>query len=162
MKRASSKATRIDFAYSVMMSFRINGVLEAISGGLLPFISPERLKTLVGDLVYQELIEDPNDFFANLLMHAADKLSVSGKWFASVYLLSHGVIKIFLTLALWRVKLWAYPLAIVIFFGFIVYQIYHYTQTHSASMILLSALDAVVIALTWMEHRRLKAEFDSQ
>jgi uncharacterized membrane protein len=51
---------------------------------------------------------------------------------------------------------WAYPAAIVAFTLFVVYQLYRYSHTHSTALLALSALDAAVIALTWLEYRRLK------
>jgi uncharacterized membrane protein len=44
----------------------------------------------------------------------------------------------------------------VVFVLFIAYQLYRYALEPSSSMIGLSVLDVVVIALTWLEYRRLK------
>jgi uncharacterized membrane protein len=76
--------------------------------------------------------------------------------FAGVYLLSHGVIKVFLVGSLLRGRLWAYPTAIVFFAMFIVYQMYRYYLHPSIGMIILSILDLIVIVLTWLEYRQLK------
>jgi len=56
-----------------------------------------------------------------------------------------------LVVALWFNKLWAYPLTIVVFGGFMVYQVYRYTHTHSFALMMLTAFDAVVVWLTWQE-----------
>jgi uncharacterized membrane protein len=66
------------------------------------------------------------------------------------------VIKVVLVASLFRERLWAYPAAIVVFTLFIVYQIYRYVLEPSTRMVVLSVLDVVVIALTWLEYRRLK------
>ena len=49
----------------------------------------------------------------------------------------------------------AYPVSMVIFAGFIVYQLYRYTLTHGAGLLALSAFDFVVIGLIFLEYRAL-------
>ncbi|MFY9584809.1 MAG: DUF2127 domain-containing protein [Candidatus Acidiferrales bacterium] len=86
-----------------------------------------------------------------------------GKHFASVYLLSHGVVKLVLVVALFWNKLWAYPLMIIMLAAFIFYQLYRFALTHSLVMILLTLFDLVVIVLTWLEYGKQRAlrQFDS-
>lgn len=134
----------------------IDGVLEVLGAGLLAFASPQAIASWVSALTAHELSQDPHDFIAIHLLAAARHLSVGEEAFASLYLLSHGVLKILLVWALLAKKLWAYPLAIGVFVAFAVYQTYRYTLTHSTGMIALTALDVVVIILTWIEYGRLK------
>jgi len=82
---------------------------------------------------------------------------VSGKHFMAIYLLSHGVVKMFAVVALLKNKLWGYPLSIVIFGGFIVYQIYRFTLTGGIGLIALTVFDLVVICLIWLEYRAVKS-----
>jgi uncharacterized membrane protein len=82
--------------------------------------------------------------------------SVSDRHFYAFYLLSHGLIKIFLVAGLLRNKLWAYPAALVVMSLFILYQLYRYTYTQSFGLIVLSVFDIVVIALIWHEYRILR------
>jgi uncharacterized membrane protein len=81
----------------------------------------------------------------------------SHRLFASLYLLSHGVTKIALVAALWMNKLWAYPLTMLIFGGFSVYQMYRYSHTHSVAMLVLTIFDVLLIYLTWVEWREQEA-----
>jgi len=74
----------------------------------------------------------------------------------AIYLLSHGVIKMFAVIALLRKKLWGYPLSIAVFGGFIVYQIYRFTVTGGIGLIVLTIFDLVVIWLIWLEYRVVK------
>jgi uncharacterized membrane protein len=101
-----------------------------------------------------ELTEDPRDFVANYLLHATQNLSVSSQHFAAFYLLSHGIIKLWLIIGLWRGKLAYYPAAIAVFGLFILYQMYRYSFTQS--LLLITVLDGVVIWLTWSEYRNLR------
>src|SRR6059036_4086938 len=71
----------------------LNGLLELIGGILLLAFPPSAIQRFVVGLTHNELSRDPNDFIATQLRAAADHLSVGGKTFAAIFLLSHGVIK---------------------------------------------------------------------
>ncbi len=58
---------------------------------------------------------------------------MSGEHFMAIYLHSHGIIKLLAVGSLLKNKLWRYPLSIVVFGGFIVYQIYRFTLTRASS-----------------------------
>src|SRR5260370_6901643 len=100
----------------------------------------------------QEVSEDRQDFVATQLIRASQYFAGSGKYFASLYRLSHGAVKLVLVVALLRNKLWAYPLMIVTLAAFVCYQIYRFALSHSVAMILLTLFDVVVILLTWLEY----------
>ena len=76
--------------------------------------------------------------------------------FFAFYLLSHGVLKAAVVVALLREKLWAYPAAIALFGAFIAYQLYRYSYTHDMALIALSVFDLFVIALAIHEYRLLR------
>jgi uncharacterized membrane protein len=57
--------------------------------------------------------------------------------------------------ALLKNKLWAYPLAMIIFGAFIIYQLYRFTLTHSIGLIALSIFDVAVVWLIRLEYRAL-------
>jgi uncharacterized membrane protein len=52
----------------------------------------------------------------------------SNRLFASIYLLCHGAAKVALVVALWMNALWPYPLTIVVFGAFSVYQTYRFSH----------------------------------
>ena len=143
------------FEIGILLKF-VDGILELAGGMALVWLSPQTLRGFVRAITRHELSEDPKDLVATFLVESARHFSVSTKVFAAVYLLSHGIIKIALVLSLWQRRLWSYPAAIVFFILFIIYQVYRYTHHHSAWLILLSILDAVVAALTWLEYGNLK------
>jgi len=144
-------------AFKIGIFFKgLDGVLEVVGGLLLFFIKPETISRVVIALTQHELGRDRDDVVASYLVRGAGSLSASSQVFAGVYLLSHGVIKIFLVASLLRGRLLAYPTAIVVFMLFIVYQMYRYYLHPSIEMIALSILDAIVIVLTGLEYRRLK------
>jgi uncharacterized membrane protein len=131
----------------------VDGVLEAVGGVLLWFIKPESLGGTLQDIFEHELSRDPHDFIAAHLLHASEKLAHSDPMFASIYLLSHGLVKAMLCILLWMNKLWAYPLAIGVFSAFSVYQVYRYSHTHSTLLLLLTVFDVMIVFLTWEEYR---------
>ena len=134
----------------------IDGALEIIGGVLLFLLNPASLNQFVLVLTQHELSEDPRDLVANDLVNAVHHLSASMQLFGSVYLLSHGLIKVLLIASLWQRKLWAYPTAIVFFLVFIGYQVYRYSYGHALGYLLLTLLDLAVVTLTWREYQRIK------
>ena len=145
------------FEIGILLKF-VDGIFELISGIAMAWLSPETLKGFVWAVTRHELSEDPKDLVANFLIRSAQHFSVNTKVFMSIYLLSHGIIKIALVLSLWSRKLWSYPAAIIFFILFIIYQMYRYTHHHSAWLIMLSILDVIVVMLTWMEYGNLKKQ----
>lgn len=143
------------FVISVVLK-ALGAFLEIIGGVLLLFTGATT--HLIEYLINNELVEDPGDFLANTIQHLVPYLREHSQLFAAFYLLSHGVIKFFLSIGLLRRWLWTYPAAIVVFALFIVYQLYRYTHTHSIFLILLTIFDAIVIWLTWHEYKYMKEQ----
>jgi uncharacterized membrane protein len=129
---------------------------EIVAGFLIYFVTQQFLLDLADAVTRTELTEDPHDFIANYLLHGAQNLSISSQHFAALYLLSHGVIKLWLIIGLWGKKLGYYPTAIAVFGMFICYQLYRYSFTHSLSLLLITVLDIAVIGLTWLEYGQLR------
>jgi uncharacterized membrane protein len=131
----------------------VDGLLEVTGGVLLWFVKPQAMGRALAALSLHELSRDPHDFIGIHLLHVSEKLAHSNPLFASLFLLSHGLAKVGLAVALWLNELWAYPIAIAVFSMFGIYQIYRITHTHSIALVLLTLLDAVVVWLTWEEYR---------
>jgi len=134
----------------------IDGFLEIVGGFLILMIRPPTVNKIVYFLTQHELSEDPKDLFANYLIHAAKGFSLSSQLFGFIYLLSHGIIKIFLVFSLWKQRLWSYPVAMTFFALFGVYQMYKYYLAPSFGWLLLTILDVFIIILTWLEYTALK------
>lgn len=134
----------------------VDGLLEIIGGILIFFIKPEAIGTIARILTQHELSTDPRDFLANYILKHAQGISQGTLFFAGIFLLSHGIIKVFLVENLYKNKLWAYPMAIIVFILFIFYQIYRYAYSHSIGLLILTVLDIIVVLLTWHEYEYLK------
>lgn len=129
--------------------------LEILGGAAVALVTRNTLLGLATWVTRKEFAEDPHDLVATVLLHSVERLSISAKVFAGVYLLAHGVLKLWLVIGLLRERLWIYPVSMAVFALFIVYQLYRFGITQSVWMLALSALDLLVIWLTWREFRLL-------
>jgi uncharacterized membrane protein len=156
-KKTKGYAQVIHKTFEVGIFFKgIDGVLEIVGGILLLAVRPEALSSLILFLTGHELSRHPHDIIAGHLARMARNLSVSTKLFGSFYLLSHGLVKVFLVLSLWRKRLWAYPTAIIFFIVFISYEVRRFSHSHSAGLAVLTVLDVLVVCLTWLEYRNVR------
>ncbi|TAL77029.1 MAG: DUF2127 domain-containing protein [Beijerinckiaceae bacterium] len=149
------KTIRLVFVASLWLKGAF--ALTEILGGIAAYFVTQKFLVGVASAVTQgELTEDPHDLVANYLLHSAQSLSVSAQHFAAAYLFGHGLIKLWLIAGLLRRRLWYYPTAMIVFGLFIAYQLYRFYFTHSFWLVVVTAVDVVVIALTWHEYRYLE------
>jgi len=140
------------FEVSVLLK-GAHALIECICGLVLAFVSTSAITSLVNSLTQEELIEDPNDFVGTHLLGLAQNFTVSTQHFYAFYLLSHGIVKVFLVIGLLRNKLWAYPVSLVVLGVFILYQLYRFSYTHGFGLMVLTVFDVVVMGLIWHEYR---------
>jgi len=148
----------LDRAFAVGIIVKgLDGVLEVLGGVLLLVVSPTTIDQLSRAITQHELSEDPHDFLATHLLHAAGTLTGSSLEFGAAYLLLHGAVKIALVTALLRDKIWAYPWMIAFLIVFIVYQVYRMTFAFSIGLLGLTVFDLVVVWLTYREYGKQRA-----
>ena len=148
----------LDRAFAVGIILKgLDGVLEVVGGFLLLVVSPATIDQVSKALTQHELSEDPHDFLATHLLHAAGSLTGSSLQFGAAYLLLHGVVKIVLVAALLKDKIWAYPWMLAFLLVFIVYQIYRMTFAFSIGLLGLTIFDVVVVWLTYREYGKQRA-----
>jgi uncharacterized membrane protein len=155
MRAKNERKVYLVFFYSIVLK-GLNAIGEIVGGVVALIISQEFIIKVALYLTQSELSDDPNDKFANYLIHSAQQFSVSSKHFIAIYLLSHGIIKLGLVVGLLKNKTWAYPISILVFALFILYQIYRFYFTHSLWLIALTVFDLIVIWLVWHEYNRLR------
>lgn len=135
----------------------IDGFLEIIGSSLLFYVTKtDKMGQIVLALTEHELSQDPNDFWANLLTHSVNQLSLKSVNFGAIYLLLHGVLKIFMVIMLLQKRLWAYPVTATTLLVFATYQIYRFTHTHSPFLIFFSVFDILTAILTIFVYQELK------
>ncbi len=147
--------SKLDKAFRISLMLKaIDSVLEILGGILLLVVSANFINSTVALLTRHELSQDPHDFIANHLLRATNDFATGSKYFAAFYLLSHGIVKIVIILALFKEKMWAYPAMIVVLGAFIAYQLYRLTFKLSISLVLLTIFDIFVVWLTWQEYKK--------
>lgn len=156
-ENGTEEIVRISFDVGLLIK-GIDALTEIIGGIALIFLTPDRLNTLITLISKGELSEDPTDFVMNYLVTFGHSFSVNSWQFVMFYLLSHGIAKMVVILMLWKRKPWAYPLSVIVFVLFIVYQMYHYIASRSIFLLLLTVLDFIMIVLTILEYKRIKKE----
>lgn len=130
--------------------------LEIIGGLLVFFIPPSAILAIADFLTHDELTEVHHDFLALYIQHAAQNL-VSSTTFVAFYLLSRGLVKLALIIALLLNKIWAYPWSIAVLGLFILYQAYQMIVDFSSLILLLTIFDLIVIYFIWKEYEIVKA-----
>ena len=152
--------TRLDKAFEISLFLKgLDGLSETLGGLFFLLIRPEKVSKFVENLVAPELGHDPRDFIATHILHWAQSFTKGTAIFAALYLLSHGLVKLVLVIAILREHLWAYPGLIIVTAGFVIYQLYHIIQQPTFSFIALTLFDAVVIYLTAKEYGKQKGRF---
>lgn len=147
--------TRFDEVFRISLIVKaVDALAEIIGGIFLLFITPHDIESFVHWLTRSELAEDPHDFTANFLMHSVAHLSAGSTTFGAIYLLSHGVIKMFVIINVLRNKYWAYPLLIIVILGFIIYQGISLAHHFGYGLTLLTIFDIFVVVMTWFEWQK--------
>jgi uncharacterized membrane protein len=150
------KEKNIHLIFTTSLIFKgVFALFEILAGILAYFVTQQSLLNFVTAITQDELVEDPKDLVANFLLKTARHMSVGSQAFVAFYLLSHGVIKLFLIIGLLRGRLWYYPSSMVVFGLFVAYQLYRFTFTNSFWLMLITIIDVIVIWLTWHEYKYL-------
>jgi uncharacterized membrane protein len=137
------------FEFGVLLK-AINGVWETIAGISILILGRNGLIHLFEFLARGELVEHPPDF----LIRAGTRV-IQGHvpaTFVGLYFLLHGATNIFLSIQLYRNKLWAYLVTIGVMAVFIIYQLYRIRLYHSPLLQAVTVYDILFIMLTWHEY----------
>ena len=151
--KSPTEITRAHRMFEVALLLKgLNGIVELVGGTLALFVPLRTVNQLVLWLTASEIENDPNDWLANTLINAAEKLSMGTKEYASFYLLAHGAVKVFLVYSLWREKMWAFPVGLSLIGALVCYSIYRFTHTHAVSLLVFAAIDLIIMWFIWQEY----------
>lgn len=92
----------------------------------------------------------------NYFITLGQNFSISSQHSVAIYLLLHGATKLSVIWLLWKKKLWAYPLSVVLFGMFIAYEIYSYVHSPSIFLPLLIIIDAAMLVMIILEYKQLR------
>lgn len=147
-------------AFEVGLIFKgINGVIETIGGILLFSFDVKTIEHIFVKISLLELPHSPHDVVAHAIHHMAYEFDSTAKMIGAIYLLSHGIFKVGLVLALQFKRPWAYPAALAFLSFFVSYQAYRLSHHFSWPLTVLTSLDLVLMWLIYREHKaqRLRA-----
>ncbi len=130
-----------------------NGVWEIVSGFMILFLSKITLTNWFFLIAQNELLEDPRDKFINFLVQTLQNFSSSTQILVALYILTHGLLNIFLAVQLYRDKHWAYLVTIGATLMFMSYQIYRISIHHSLILTIITIFDMFFIILAWHEYK---------
>ncbi|PZQ52260.1 MAG: hypothetical protein DI556_00945 [Rhodovulum sulfidophilum] len=91
--------------------------------------------------------------FSFCLVHIAAGLASGGEHFYALFFLAHGLVKGLAVIALLRRAPYAQPFAVSVLAGFVAYQLFHYVQSGSVGLLVISAFDLLLIYLILREYR---------
>lgn len=159
MEITPAKEKRISLYFHISVFLKgVISLLEIVGGVLAFFVPVSYVTNVVVHLAQGELIEDPGDFVSTHLVQFAHQLSVTSGTFIAIYLLSRGLVKFALVVALLRNQLWAYPSSLVVLGLFVVYQMYQITTAFSSLLVFLTVFDLIVMWFIWQEYQVVKYE----
>ncbi len=140
----------------------VDGLLELLGGLLVLFVSPATLHNFITFVTHRELVDDPHDKIANLLVHATSHYASGGRIFLVVYLWVHAAIKLIAVVGILKNWLWAYPFSLVSLGLLALYQLYTIIFVKaSTGMILLTVFDVIILGLIWREYKIVLKRRDS-
>ncbi|MDB5180228.1 MAG: hypothetical protein JWN12_860 [Candidatus Saccharibacteria bacterium] len=154
-KTERSRQDRIlDYSFLVGIGLKILNIIGDVLVGIpLLFISPAQVNSVTQLLTTGELIENQNDTISNFIVKATTGLDTGTLVYLGIYFLIHGAVKIGIVAALVRGSSHVYPWAIGALCALLVYQIVDIIIKFSLPIAVLSALDLVIIWLTFREWR---------
>lgn len=155
MEKVKNKEELLDVSFNAMLLGKsIFAFVEFLSGLLLIFIPLDLIKSTIQHLAASIAFAP----LSSMITNAGERLTSDATLFAVIYLLLHGALKLVTLALLWRKILWSYPLSIVLLVGFITYQMFEFFNHGAISMLVLCVVDLMMIALTLLEYRKLKAQ----
>lgn len=134
----------------------INGIIESIGGLILLFTNSQVISRYLKLIFNHELENDPSDKVVNFLINYFQNISQHTQVFAATYILLHGIMNLFLFSMVWKKKIHAYPIVVVIMSLLVIYQIIRFSHTHSVILFVITLVDMLIIYLIADEYTRKK------
>ncbi len=147
--------TRFDAVFRISLALKgLDSLLEVIGGTILFFVTPTEIAHWG-----QVAVGHSHNFIATTIIHGTSHVASSSTLFGAIYLLTHGVVKLVLVIAVLKNKFWAYPLLIVVLLIFIVYQIilmFHHTSYSLIGLTIFDVFVSIMTALEWQKQIELR------
>lgn len=151
------RGTVFHWLFKIGVAFKgLDGLTEFVGGFFFVFFSSDALADFADRATRGILQWDPDNLLAHSLRHSFDQMSGASKTFVAIYLVGHGAVKLLVVAGLLVEKRWVFPVAIVALLGFIGFQVYRLYGHYSIGLVVFTLLDAVIVALVWIEYRSLE------
>lgn len=137
----------------------IHALIEILLGVILLILSKEFISNVIVAFVEGRFVGNPSSFIAHHISQFGMGLSLGIKLFLAIYLISHGIVNMSLVYGIIKKPFWAYPISIVLFIGFVIYQTYSYFILPSAWLLLLTFFDILFIGLVLYEYNHLLKKY---
>lgn len=138
------------FRISVILKGLIS-LAEVVVGSLL-LIIPYTFFVRVVEIIIEGPLRDPSySSIAEPLHIIASQFTAGTALFLAIYLLSRGLVKVFIIWGLLKNKLWAYPVSLVVLSAFLLYQFYQIYAGHGMLVVAISIFDIVVMYFIYRE-----------
>lgn len=134
------------------------GAFELLGAVVAYLVSPAQIQAFTSWLTKKELQQEPNNIFAQFVLHLGSSITTAGTHWAALYLIFHGATKVILVWALFRDKNWAYPWMLAALALFIVTQTIQMFVDYSVGVLLLTLFDIFILWLTWREYKLHRAK----
>lgn len=144
-----------DFFLFTIILKGINGVWE-IALGLAFLVFGRQTLSWAAMAVHQVFAGSSGRLAGAYLQRQAENVSPGTQYFLAVYFLFYGLVNFFLVAALFRRKHWAYPVAIVFFSLFIVYQFWRVYLHHSGLLFWVTVFDIFLVWPIYLEYKNVK------
>ncbi len=112
-----------------------------------------KLPSLARWFFHDELLENPTDILANWILTQVGTLPTLDLTFYQTYFAAHGLLHVVVAGALLYGVGWAYPASIATLVAFVVVQLAEWMHVGGVVLPTLTAIDLIVIGLTWIEWR---------
>lgn len=150
--------------YVVTIIFKgVDGLIELIAGIML-LVAPGLLHQLLAFVSGQARLSHGHfmQVIADNIARIDSDLTRGGVVVVILFLVTHGIIKLALVVALLKKLLWAYPYALLVLGLFFLYQLYVWVVHPTIGMAFFTVLDAIIIVIVWGEWRKLLHEKPAQ
>ncbi|MDE2188484.1 MAG: DUF2127 domain-containing protein [Patescibacteria group bacterium] len=150
----------LDWLFRISLSLKALGAILELAGGIAAlFLTTNEVLHATTVLVQGTLAADPTDPIANYILNvAANYVPGTTNFFLFAYLAGHGMINLFLVVALLAKRLWAYPLSLGVFGAFVAYEFWQLAVTGSLLLGIFTVFDLVVIWLIGQEYGYMRAK----
>lgn len=141
----------LHWSFKVGIAFKgLDGLTEFVGGFFFVFFSSDALANFVDRNTRGILQWDPDNLLAHSLRHSFDQMSSASRIFVAIYLIGHGAVKLLIVAGLLREKRCVFPVAIIVLFGFIGFQIYHLCGKFSIGLVVFTLLDVIIAVLVYV------------